>query len=232
MTSTPQPDLAAAFEALARSRFSCRAFLPTQVPDETISRLIGIAQQAASWCNVQPWEVIVTSGEATDRFRKGLAEHALTQGDKYTFDVPMPPKYRGIYLERRREAGKRLYESLGIERGDRAGSARQTLRNYELFDAPHALIITVPNELGPYAVLDCGVFVGQLLLAAESLGLGAIAQAALASYGEFIRDFFDVPEDRHILLGVSIGWPDRGHPANNYRTDRAAVQDVTRWVRS
>ena len=232
-TMSDEPRQAAradAFRELAMARRSCRAFLPTAVPKQTITEILKVAQRAASWCNTQPWQVIVTSGEAPERFRKSLYEHAAEQGSRYVSDVPMPPAYTGVHLERRRETGWQLYEAVGIERGDRAASGRQALRNYEFFDAPHVAIITVDAGLGPYAILDTGVYLGQLLLAAESFGVGATAQAALATYSPFIRDFFDIAEDRAVLVGVSFGWPDDDHPANSYRTNRADVEDVATWI--
>lgn len=142
----------------------------------------------------------------------------------------MPQEYTGVHLERRRESGWQLYEAVGIARGDRAVSARQAQKNFEFFGAPHTAVITVDASQGTYGVLDTGAYVGNLLLAAESMGIAAIPQASLATYSPFVRDFFDIPEDRAILLGVSFGWPDREHPANSYRTNRASLDEVVRWV--
>lgn len=89
---------------------------------------------------------------------------------------------------------------------------------------------TVDASQGAYGVLDTGVYVGNLLLAAESMGIAAIPQAALATYSPFIRDFFDIPQGRAILLGVSFGWPDHEHPVNSNRTNRADLDEVVRWV--
>ncbi|MFV2175465.1 hypothetical protein, partial [Actinomadura sp. LOL_011] len=40
-------------------------------------------------------------------------------------------------------------------------SARQAFKNFELFGAPHAAVITVDVDQGPYAVLDTGVYVAK-----------------------------------------------------------------------
>ena len=44
------------------SRYSCRAFLPKPVPDETIRAVLEDAQLSPSNCNTQPWEVHIVSG--------------------------------------------------------------------------------------------------------------------------------------------------------------------------
>lgn len=223
-------ELSAAFDQLTRQRWSCRAYLADPLPHDLIVTLLERAQRAPSWCNTQPWSVIVTEGAATDRFRAGLLAHVKKQGDRLQPDIPMPQKYTGAYLERRRESGWQLYQAVGIQRGDRTASARQALKNFELFGAPHAAVITVDADQGAYGVLDTGVYVGNFLLAAESLGLGAIPQAALATHSPFVRDFFGIPDDRLVLLGISFGRPDRGHPANSYRTRRARLDEAVRWV--
>lgn len=217
-------------EHLVTQRWSCRAFLPDPVPHQQIATLLELAQQAPSWCNTQPWEVYLTEGAATDRFREGLLAHATAEGPHPRPDIPMPAEYTGVHLQRRREAGWQLYEAVGVARGDRQSSARQALKNFELFGAPHAAVITVDASQGSYGVLDTGIYVANFLLAAASLGLGAIPQAALATYSPFVRDFFGVPEDRSVLLGISFGWPDRDDPANSYRTRRATLDEVVHWV--
>jgi nitroreductase len=141
-------DLGDAFDRLTRQRWSCRAYLPDPVPHDTIVTLLERAQRAPSWCNTQPWHVIITEGAATDRFRAALLAHAKEQGDRLQPDIPMPHEYTGVYRERRRESGWQLYEAVGIQRGDRAASARQALKNLELFGAPHAAVITVDAAQG------------------------------------------------------------------------------------
>jgi nitroreductase len=230
VTQLQQTDLTAALEQLVTERWSCRAYLPDALPHETIVRLLSLAQRAASWCNTQPWEVIVTEGLGTERFRAALSAYASRQGANLQPDIPMPKEYTGVHLERRRESGWQLYEAVGIARGDRAASAAQALKNFQLFGAPHCAVITVDASQGAYGVLDTGVYVANFLLAAQSLGLGAIPQAALATYAPFIRDYFDVAADRAVLLGISFGLPDRSHPANSYRTTRAGLESVTHWV--
>jgi hypothetical protein len=58
-------ELADGLTTLLGERHSCRGFLPRAVPKETITRILGMAQRTPSWCNSQPWQVIVTSGAAT-----------------------------------------------------------------------------------------------------------------------------------------------------------------------
>ena len=218
----------AAFEQLLRERYSCRAFLPQQVDTATITRMLEIAQRTPSWCNSQPWQLVITRGPGTDRFRAALLDYAAAH--KAEPDFAFPREYRGVYLERRRECGFQLYESVGIARGDRAASARQTMENFRLFGAPHAMIITTDEALGVYGVLDCGAWVNNFMLAARSLGIASIAQAALGRHPQFLRSYFGLPADRLVVCGMSFGYEDGAHPVNRFRTSRAALDQVVSWA--
>ena len=220
-----EPD---AFEHLLASRYSCRAFLPQPVPRAAIERVLKIAQRTPSWCNAQPWKVHVTSGAATERLRTALLEAA--KSEPAVPDYPFPREYRGVYLERRRECGWQLYESVGIGRGDREASARQGMENFRLFGAPHAAIVTTDEALGVYGVLDCGAWINNFMLAAKSLGIASIAQAALASRPMALRKFFGIGEDRRIVCGISFGYEDTRHRANQFRTRRANLAGVATWL--
>src|SRR5258705_5990854 len=107
MMSDLPPD-AATLDRLIRARHSCRGYKADQVPRETIDTLLRIAQGAASWCNSQPWQAIVTSGEATEHFRDALHAHAcaMNWADQTSRpeqpDFPFPTRYVGIYKERQR----------------------------------------------------------------------------------------------------------------------------------
>ncbi|MCY1443301.1 Nitrobenzene nitroreductase [compost metagenome] len=134
-----------------------------------------------------------------------------------------------MYQQRRRDCALQLYESVGIAAGDRVASQQQTMRNFSLFDAPHVAIITSDRALGTYGAVDCGGYVANLLLAAEALGLGAIAQAALARHSAFVRRHFGIDDSRLVVCGVSFGYADHDAPANRFYTTRAATEDTVLW---
>lgn len=214
-------------DALFAARHSCRGFRPDPVPRPVIAQIIATARRAPSWCNAQPWQIVVTSGEETERLRKALR----AQAEKGTSapDMPFPSGYSGVYLDRRRACGWQLYDAVGVKKGDRAGSARQMKENFNLFGAPHCAILSSPAELGPYGVMDCGGFITAFTLAAQAAGVATIPQAAVAAFAPFLHEHFDIGNDRLILCAISFGYEDAHHPANGFRTDRAAVDDITDW---
>ncbi|SIR59414.1 nitroreductase [Pseudacidovorax sp. RU35E] len=225
----PDTDPSRTLQALLDQRYSCRGFLPQEVPRATIERILQLAQRTASWCNAQPWQVVVTRGAATERLRNALLA-AQTQPPQP--DFPWPREYHGVYQARRRECGLALYDAVGVAKGDREASARQALENFRFFGAPHVAIVTSDEALGVYGAVDCGAFVSNFMLAATSLGVATVPQAALASRADVLRAQLGLAADRRVVCGISFGFADDTHPANGFRTTRAGLDDVLTWVES
>jgi nitroreductase len=57
--TSPAADLAG-FDRLSAGRFTCRAYQPTPVPEPVVRSIIDMARRSASWCNVQPWQMVIT----------------------------------------------------------------------------------------------------------------------------------------------------------------------------
>lgn len=215
-------------ETAIRERYSCRKFLQDPVPRPVIEKILDLAQQTPSWCNVQPWQVVVVTGGAVAGFRDTLLAHAAA-GNPPQPDFPFPLRYEGIYRERRKVCGVQLYQALGIGRENREGAERQRLENFRFFDAPHVALITTEEELGVYGAVDCGLYVANFMLAARNSGVDSIAQAALASYPDLIRSRFGLPANRKLVCGISFGYADAAHRIHEYRTERAPVSEVATW---
>lgn len=223
-----QPDVEV-LRRLVFGRSTCRAYRAQQVPQDVIRSIVDVARGTASWCDVQPWDLVITSDASTDAFRSALTEHVRLHPENDS-DIPFPEEDRGVHLDRRRRAGFQLYEALGIERDDRERREGQSFENFRLFGAPHVAIVTIPEELGTYGAVDAGGFVSSFLLSAQAHGVATTPQAALAMYSKFIRRHFGIPHERRMICGISFGYADEAHPVNGYRTDRAAVDDIARFV--
>lgn len=215
-------------EKLLAARYSCRAFKPDPVPRETIERVLAAAQKTASWCNSQPWQVAIVSGDATRAFGDALYKNA-SEG-KFSADFPFPREYKGVYLDRRRESGFQLYNALGIQRGDKAAYQKQMLENFRFFGAPHVAIITSDEALGVYGAVDCGGYVGNFMLAAQALGIATVPQAALAGQSDVVRKHLGLADDRRVVCGISFGYADETHLANSYRTNRATIPEAATFI--
>ena len=214
---------------LMAARFSCRAFLPQPVPDETIRAIVETARLTPSWCNVQPWGVVVTRPGVTEPLAEALVAEAMrTQAIRA--DLPFPGRYSGVRQTRRRASGFALYDALGIAHDDKPGRSRQMLENFRFFGAPHVALLTSAAELGPYGAVDAGAFLQSFLLAAQAQGVATIPQAALAQHAPFLKRRLEIPDDHWLICGVSFGYADMSHPANSFRTGRAEVEEILRFA--
>jgi len=217
------------FETVIRTRFSARKFLDRPVPEAILQRILDLAQHTPSWCNCQPWGLVITRGPATGRFREAMLAQARS-GARAHPDFPFPAAYEGVYRDRRKVCGVQLYQALSIGKDDRAAAAEQSLENFRFFDAPHVAIVTTEEKLGVYGMLDCGLYLQSFMLAARDAGVDSIAQAALASYPDFVRAFFRLPPERKVVCGISFGYAQASHAIHGYRTQRSAPAEVVTFV--
>jgi len=44
-----------------------------------------------------------------------------------------------------------------------------------------------------------------------------------------VREQLDLPADRLVVCGISFGFENPAHPANQFRTTRAPLETVVQW---
>ncbi len=210
-----------------KTRKSIRAFLPHPVPKETIEQVLELAKRSPSWANTQPWEVAVLGGEVMVQVQQALAQ-AASSGMTPSPDIPFP-RFPESYIARRRSIGSRLYELMGINREDRQARLEWARKGNRFFDAPNGFIFYQDRELSPWSMLDLGLFSQTLMLAAVSFGLGTCSLAAAAPYPAILRQILGIPEEKKIVYGMAIGYPDWQYPANKLQSPREPVSSFARW---
>lgn len=215
-------------DAVMRRR-SVRGFLPEPVPRDTLRQIFTLAQQAPSNCNVQPWQVIVGSGDALRALRDKLV-NGIVSGQEPTLDFARTEQFEGIMRKRQIETAVELYGNMNIGRGDKEGRARAALRNYEFFDAPHAAFIFMPRHFGETVALDVGMYAQTLMLALAAHGIGSCAQVSISRYPHVVREHFQVDDSLGLLMAVSFGYEDVSVPANKTRVPRAPIDEDVRFV--
>ena len=214
-------------EAL-RQRRSVRGYRPDPVPQAVLDEVFGLAQLAPSNCNIQPWKVFVASGAMRDELRKRMVDH-VTKGDPIQPDFEHLPNFEGVYRKRQVECAVELYNNMGIARDDREGRARASLRNFELFDAPHVAFIGMERQFGVTVALDVGMYIQTLMLVMTSFGIGSCAQGSMRYYPQDVRDLFGEPDSTAILCGISFGYEDESVAANRTRVGREPLGESVRF---
>jgi nitroreductase len=227
----------ASVDAAIESRFSARAFLPTPVARETIEDILRVARRAASGTNTQPWKVYVLQGASRDALvDKVTAAHdaiyadpALAAEYREEYDY-YPQKWISPYIDRRRENGWGLYGLLGITKGDKDKMHAQHRRNYQFFDAPVGLMFTLDRIMGRGSLVDYGMFMQGIMVAARARGLHTCPQAAWNGFANIILPHIGAGENEMLVCGMALGWADEAALVNSFHTPRESVAQFTHWL--
>lgn len=219
------------------SRMSVRAFTPQPVPREVISELLQTASRAPSGTNTQPWKVYVLQGAsqaalvdkvcaAHDAIR---AQPELAADYREAYDY-YPEQWVSPYIDRRRENGWGLYGLLGIGKGDKDKMHAQQQRNFRFFDAPVGLMFTVDKVMGRGSLVDYGMFMQSLMVAARGRGLHTCPQAAWNGFANIILPHIGAGADEMLVCGMALGYADESELVNTFHTPRVPVEEFTHWL--
>jgi nitroreductase len=226
-----------AVDAAIHSRMSVRGFLPKAVPRETLEHLLAIASRAPSGTNTQPWKVYVLQGGSRDSLvGKVCAAHDAIRANpelaaqyKEAYDY-YPEKWVSPYIDRRRENGWGLYGLLGIGKGDKDKMHAQHQRNYKFFDAPVGLMFTLDRVMGRGSLVDYGMFMQNIMVAARGHGLHTCPQAAWNGFAKIILPHIGAGDDEMLVCGMALGYADESALVNTFRTPRVGVEAFTTWL--
>ena len=163
---------------------------------------------------------------------KALVQKRIAKDDprhtKTEYQIYPEPMF-GAYKDRREEHGVQLYGSLGIGRDDTAGRLGQYKKNFEFFDAPVALFITIDRRLGPGQWADLGGYIHALAFLARGHGLDTCPQEAWARLYDTVGDFLKLPPNEMLFCGFAIGYGDRKHKANDFHSPRAELHEFCKF---
>ena len=219
------------------SRQSMREFLPKPVPRDTLTHLLELAARAPSGTNTQPWKVYVLQGASRDTLVAKVcethdalrADPALALDYKEAYDY-YPEKWVSPFIDRRRENGWGLYGLLGIGKGDKDKMHAQQQRNFRFFDAPVGLMFTLDRVMGRGSLVDYGMFLQNLMVAARGQGLHTCPQAAWNGFAKIILPHIGAGPDEMLVCGMSLGYADEAALVNTFRTPRVTAGDFTTWL--
>jgi nitroreductase len=219
------------------SRMSTRAFTSQPVPREMISELLQTASRAPSGTNTQPWKVYVLQGASqASLVEKVCAAHdairaqpELAADYREAYDY-YPEKWVSPYIDRRRENGWGLYGLLDIGKGDKDKMHAQHQRNFKFFDAPVGLMFTIDKVLGRGSLVDYGMFMQNIMVAARGHGLHTCPQAAWNGFAKIILPHIVAGADEMLVCGMALGYADEANVVNTFHTPRIPVEEFTHWL--
>ncbi len=227
----------AAVDQAITSRMSARSFTQQEVSRELITEILQVASRAPSGTNTQPWKVYVLQGATRDALvEKVCAAHEAIRANpevakQYTepYDY-YPAQWVSPYIDRRRENGWSLYGLLGIGKADKDRMHEQHQRNFKFFDAPIGLMFTIDPIMGRGSLLDYGMFIQNIMVAARARGLHTCPQAAWNGFHSIILPHIGAGEGEMLVCGMALGYADEADKVNTLVTPRVPVNEFTHWV--
>jgi nitroreductase len=210
-------------EAVA-SRYSCRAFLPTPVPEATVRDIVERAARAPSGGNLQAWRVYAMAGERVEALKRLLAPRMgeLPKGEGGEYQI-FPTELKEPYRSRRFAVGEQLYRAIGVPREDRPARYRQYARNFQFFGAPAGLFFAIDRAMLPAQWADLGGYIQTIMVLARGHGLDSCPQEAWITWQRTMRDFLELPDELMLFCGMALGYADAAAPINSWRSTREPV---------
>jgi nitroreductase len=208
------------------NRHSCRAFLPTPIPEKIVRDIVERAARAPSGGNLQAWRVYVVAGKRVEALKALLAPrmHELPKGEGGEYQI-FPTELKEPYRTRRFAVGEQLYRSLGIPREDRAARYRQFAKNFQFFGAPVGLFFAIDRSMLPAQWADLGGLVQTVMVLARGYGLHTCPQEAWITFQRTVRAFLALPPDLMLFCGMALGYADESAPINSWRSTRVPLDE-------
>ncbi len=224
-------------DAAITSRMSARAFTQRPVPRELLLAMLDVASRAPSGTNTQPWKVYVLQGDSRNALvAQVCAAHDAVRADpslaaqyREAYDY-YPEKWVSPYIDRRRENGWGLYGLLGIGKTDKDRMHEQHQRNFRFFDAPVGLMFTLDKVMGRGSLVDYGMFLQSIMVAARARGLHTCPQAAWNGFANIILPHVGAGPDEMLVCGMALGYADATDVVNTFRTPRVPASGFTTWL--
>jgi nitroreductase len=211
-------------------RISTRAFLPDALSEAEVREWLTQAQRAPSGGNVQPWRTIAVTGQAKDDVIAMAAPILAADPRGQKTDRPIYPKdLWEPYEARRRRVGEMMYEALGIPREDRAARLAWFSNNFRFFGAPLAIFLVIDERMGHGQWGHAGMYLQTLALLAEERGWGTCFQECWGVLRPALKEHFHLAPTEMIWCGVAVGKPDKSHPVNSLRAERADIDEIAEF---
>jgi nitroreductase len=238
------------------SRHSCRDFIPDKVPHlNLIQEILTKAARSASDGNTQPWRVYVLSGDARKQLVQEMQNNKSPPMSEY-HNYPDQAAFSSVvyddaeltaktkeriadfknteYGSRRKVCGQMLYDAIGVPKTDLPGKLAQLAKNGNFFGAPIGIIVTVDRMFDRAGWGNVGMFLTTFALLCEEAGLSTCFQGYFGMYQQVVRNVIKQidGEKEAVWCGVCVGYSNKNHAINKWRTERASVGDFATFLSS
>ena len=209
-----------------RERKSVRAFKSNLIPKEKVKEILNLALHAPSAINLQPWEFIVVMGEEKERLSRRLIkaykEKQISCSPGNVKPLPKAFTQRG---SKTLDLMKPLIDEMEVDLNQFVNEG-----SCNFYGAPVAILLCLDDSFPNARLVDIGIALGYLVLAAHEFGLATCPIGLILAYEEEIKDLLNIPENKNVAIGVALGYPDPEVPINRFKSQRDDCSKFVRWI--
>lgn len=218
-------------------RISTRAFhRDIEVPQDTVREILELATRAPSGGNTQPWHIYVVCGEVRDNLCSKAHQFVMSGGLQKTKpefaiypSASSTPPAPASFIRRRRKLGYAMYSLMGVDRKDKIARGAAMAKNWDFFDAPIGIIVTVERSVDKNGWGHVGALLQNICLLAEERGLGTCLQEAWANLGSTVYETLGIPDNEIVWCGISLGVADKSAKVNTLLSERELLDEVAHF---
>jgi len=207
-------------------RKSIRAFKPDPIPKEKLEEMLRLSIHAPSAINLQPWEFIVVTGEEKERLSRRLikAYHEKQIACSPGNVKPLPKTY-GKRGAKTLALMKPFFEEMRVDPDQYINEG-----SCNFYGAPVAILLCLDDSFPSAQMADIGIALGYLVLTAHEFGFGTCPIGLITAYEDEIKDLLNIPENKNVVIGVALGYPDWDIPINRFKSQRDNLEKFVRWI--
>jgi nitroreductase len=60
--------------------------------------------------------------------------------------------------------------------------------------------------------------------------LGTCPIGLITAYEDEIKDLLNIPENKNVVIGMALGYPDLDIPINRFKSPRENIEKIVRWI--
>jgi len=207
-------------------RKSIRAFKTDPVPREKIEEIVSLTIHAPSAINLQPWEFIVVTGEEKERLGRRLIkayrEKQISCGPGNVKPLPKTIAKRGA---KTLELMDPFFQEMGIDSNQFINEG-----SCNFYGAPVAILICQDDSFPKARFVDIGLVLAYFILVAHEFGLATCPIGLIIAYEDEIKDLLNIPENKNVVIGVALGYPNGDIPINHFKSPRDDLEKFVRWI--
>lgn len=209
------------------ARRSYRVFKQDPVSKDLIKRILIAGGQAPSSCNMQPWEFVVVSGQERDDLSQMVLNSFLSE--KKGYDITGKKSFFPPHLmERRKQFFADVFKKLFKHKESPMKFVMEgTLRFY---NAPILILAFIDRDIAKRFLFDIGACVQNMVLAAQSEGLGTHLIGLIMKYQDAVKKKLEIPEGKEMVVGICLGYPDMDDPINDFKPGRVNLNQFVKWI--